>query len=726
MSVAILPYPKTLLLNGGLCLKGSMQVVSTSTQFEEAAHYLDQRLLTSHQETDHKTPITLIQESSISQAEGYRLEVSESGVEIRASHPKGAFYGCQSLLQLVRQHPDAETLASMTIEDYPSYQWRGMHLDCSRNFFSLEFIKRYLDLLAEHKMNRFHWHLCDDQGWRMESKRFPRLTAVGAWRHRSVVGHTANRERQYEEQRYGGYYTQDEISEIIDYAAQRHIEVVPEIDIPGHAAALLAAHPELSCDGGQYQVEEHYGIFPDVLCPCEQTFEFLTELFAEVAQLFPFEYVHIGGDEVVKDHWQDCYRCQRLMQTHNMSSVDQLHGYFVARVETILSSLGRRAIGWNEVMEGEVNTSTTIMCWTGFDACREALQAGHEAIMTPVECTYFDFYQSTSLDEPQAIHGLATVKQVFDYDPLPAGVAESLRPRILGVQANVWTEYLRDNASVEYACLPRMCALSEVAWTGPERDWGSFCERLPTLLSRLENSGHRVAKSIYKPSIQISRGEGRSLSAEMHCEMPGMQVRYTTDGSHPQSHSALYRQALSIDKDCVLRCCSYTPASDASFGDERQKLRIHRGLFRTVYWLREGQLIAAPELKNLTNGCLGDQRIFHGFEWTQFNATASDMVLDLVETQPINGINLNFEAGSHRQLFFPSHVELLLSLDARTWTPLANVNKQGMTNGRIKINVQAFEARYVRLIIENKDTHYGPEQRRAITRPVHLDELIVD
>ena len=726
MSIAILPYPKEVHLYGGSCTPGKMRVVSTSDQFNNAAGYLEQHLLANHQGKGHETTVTLIRDSLISHAEGYRLEISEKAIEIHASHPAGAFYGCQSLLQLVRHGPGSATMPTLQIDDQPSYRWRGMHLDCSRNFFAVDFIKRYLDLLAQHKMNRFHWHLCDDQGWRMESKRFPKLTTIGAWRNRSVVGHTANRERHYEEHRYGGYYSQIDIAEIVDYAAQRHIEVVPEIDIPGHAAALLAAHPELSCDGGSYQVEEHYGIFPDVLCPCEKTFEFLAVLFAEVAELFPFEYVHIGGDEVVKDKWQQCSRCQQLMQTRGMSSIDQLHGYFVSRVEAILASLGRRAIGWNEVMDGDVNTSTTIMCWTGFDACREALQAGHQAIMTPVECTYFDFYQSTSLDEPQAIHGLATLKQVFDYNPLPTGVAENLRPNILGVQANVWTEYLRDEASVEYASLPRMSALSEVAWTGPQRNWDSFCDRLPTVISRLQGAGHRVATSVYKPRLQVSAGKGRSLLVVMDCEMPGMQIRYTTDGSEPQVDSKIYQQPLNITEDCLLRCCAFAPASDIPFGDERQQLCIHRGLHQSLYWLQGGQLIAAPELDRLTNGCLGDKRIFHSFEWTQFTEADNDLVLDLVNTQPVSGIRLNFEAGAHRQLFYPSRLELQLSQDASSWTSHAIADRGDMTNGRIQINIEVCHARYLRLKIENADTHYSPEQRREITRPVHLDELVVD
>ncbi len=723
MTVApILPYPQSVMPGSGHCDVQRLEVRVADAALEPAAQLLQEALQS--QGSEQATAIlNLSLDSDISHPEGYRLSIAEKTMDLRASTPAGAFYGIQSLLQLASS---GKPVSAMTIDDQPAYAWRGMHLDCSRHFFGVPFIKRYIDLLARHKMNRFHWHLCDDQGWRLESKRFPELTRIGGWRERSVTGHTANRERQYEETRYGGFYSRQEVAEVVAYAAQRHIEVLPEIDIPGHAAALLAAYPHLSCDGGNYRVEEHYGIFPDVLCPSEETFSFLAELFAEVAELFPFEYVHIGGDEVIKDQWRACARCQQLMHEKGMGSVDQLHGYFVTRVEAILAKLERRAIGWDEVMDGDIDTATTIMCWTGFDACRRALKAGHQTIMTPVECTYFDFYQSTSLDEPRAIHGLATLKQVFDYDPLPAGVPESLRPQILGAQANVWTEYLREPGAVEYACLPRMSALAEVTWTGTARNWEQFCQRLPLLMAQLESEGHRVARSVYKPIIEVSATDEPALRVTLGCDMPGLEIHYTADGSTPTIRSPRYTAPLRIAQNCVLRCRSVDPATGEVFGEERQHLQLHKALHRPLFRVVDGQLAAAPDLSRLTNGRLGRERIFHGFEWTQFDGTENDIAVDLGAITPIQSVQLNFEAGAHRLLFFPSAVDILVSEDGSEWVPVCRSEAGEFDNGALFIAGEIPPARFVRLRIENDDQHYGPEQRRNITRPVHLDELVIN
>lgn len=666
-------------------------------------------------------------DANLDHPEAYRLQIGSDDIHITAAAPAGAFYAAQSLIQLWQagKVEASAWLPVVDIHDQPAYQWRGMHLDCSRHFFDIEFVKRYIDLLALHKYNRFHWHFCDDQGWRLQSETFGRLTEVGAWRERSVVGHTANRERTYEEQRHGGYYSHEDIREVVRYAGQRHIEVVPEIDIPGHGAALLAAYPELSCQGGEYRVEEHYGIFPDVLCPSEKTFEFLRQLFTELADLFPYEYVHIGGDEVIKDAWRQCPSCQALMQEKQLHHVDQLHGYFVQRVEAILADLGKRAIAWNEVMEGDVSTATTIMCWTGLDACRDALLAGHQTIMTPVECTYFDFYQSTSLDEPQAIHGLATLKDVFDYDPLPPGVTEELRSNILGAQANVWTEYLRTPHAVEYACLPRMSALAEVTWTGPERDWNHFCERLPGLLQYLELRHYTVAHSVYKPRITTGPIDS-GLELTLACDMPGMDIYYTLDGSKPGPDSPRYDQPLQINHNSVLRACSVEPVTGQIFGDERAHLAIHKALHRPLYRLFENQMTPAEDLSRLTDGRLGTERIFHGFEWTQFTEEHTDLAVDLGSATEVLRVELNFEAGAHRTLFFPSQVEILVSRDGACWDHFSTVTAAQISeSGSLALEADPVVARYVRLKIDNSDTHYGPEQRRLITRPVHLDELVV-
>lgn len=724
--LTLLPRPRSLISGKGQCLLDNLQVDCDDAALAHAAETLTAAF--GQRPGAAATPLQLRRDPALALPEAYSLEIKPEGIFISAAAPPGVFYALQTLLQLARPGGDCGPLSALPclrIDDAPAYAWRGMHLDCSRHFFDIAFIKRYIDLLALHKMNRFHWHLCDDQGWRLESEAFPELTRVGAWRERSVIGHTANRERRYENRRYGGFYTREQVREVVAYAAARHIAVLPEIDIPGHAAALLAAYPALSCDQGSYRVEEHYGIFPDVLCPTEACFSFLATLFAEVADLFPFEYVHIGGDEVIKDRWRDCAQCQRLMRERRMDSIEQLHGYFVSRVEATLRRLGRRAIGWNEVMEGDINTGTTIMCWTGTDACRDALTAGHETIMTPVECTYFDFYQSTSLDEPQAIHGLATLRQVFEFDPLPPDLPEHLRGRILGAQANVWTEYLREPEAVEYACLPRMSALAEVLWTGPQRSWEHFATRLPAWSRRLRDEGYRVADSAAKPRIIVEPGTGQSLLASLQCDLPGLAIHYTLDGSEPGPESTRYPGPLLINNDCVLRCCSVCPDSGLTFGDERQHLRIHRALHCPVYHWRSESLVPASELAQLTNGCLGRDRIFHGFEWTAFDSREAALVIDLQREQLLRGMRLNFEAGAHRQLFFPSGLRACLSRDALNWEVWFDIDESGLAGGAVSRNSEPCAARYLRLQIRNQQRHYGPEQRAPITRPVHIDEIIV-
>jgi hexosaminidase len=724
--LTVVPYPRSLQLSEGVCPLGNVRIDCNDPLLSPVADLLAETLPTRPGEA--ATPLQLNLDATLTIPEAYSLAITPTGVTLAAADPAGAFYAVQTLLQLA--FPDngrtsAAPLPCLHIEDAPTYGWRGMHLDCSRHFFDLTFIKRYIDLLALHKMNRFHWHLCDDQGWRLESAAFPALTEVGGWRSRSVIGHTNNRDRRYEEQRYGGYYTREQVREVVAYAAERHIAVLPEIDIPGHAAALLAAHPELSCEKGQYRVEEHYGIFPDVLCPTEACFAFLETLFTEVAQLFPFEYVHIGGDEVIKDRWRDCDHCQQLMRERGMDSVDRLHGYFVSRVEAILQGLGRRAIGWNEVMDGEISTDTTIMCWTGFDAGSTALRAGHETIMTPVECTYFDFYQSTSVDEPQAIHGLTPLRQVFDFDPMPPDTPAHLRGRILGAQANVWTEYLRDAAAVEYACLPRMSALAEALWTGPTRSWKHFTGRLPAWSGRLRDEGYRVADSAAKPRISIEPGADQILVANLYCDLPGLDVHYTLDGSDPDATSPRYETPLRVDRDCVLRCRSIDPGSGEVFGDERQHLSVHRALHCPVYHWRDESLVPAPEHARLTNGCLGRDRIFHAVEWTAFETPEADLGIDLQQEQDLRGLRLNFEAGAHRQLYYPSGLRVWLSRDGLTWEGWFNIGEPRIAGGAAALDSEPCRGRFLRLQLLNHRRHYDPQRRARVTQPVHIDEIVV-
>ncbi|TXS89815.1 family 20 glycosylhydrolase [Parahaliea maris] len=674
--------------------------------------------------------LTLELDASLPGPEHYELEIRPDGLRLAGGAEAGVMFALQTLLQLVPVEVDIRglpatgvTLPSVTFRDGPACEWRGMHLDCSRHFFPVAFIKRYLDLLALHKMNRFHWHLTDDQGWRLESSRFPALTGRGAWRSRTVEGHTSNREKRYREQAYGGFYSQQDIRDIVSYARERQIEVVPEIDIPGHAAALLAAHPELACAPGNYEVEAHFGIFPDVLCPKEETFTFLGELFSEVAGLFPGDCVHIGGDEVVKAAWRHCPHCQQLIADKQLGDEDGLHGYFVARVAHMLKGLGKKVIGWDEVMDGDVPRDTTVMCWNASAGVR-ALEAGYPTVLTPVDRVYFDFYQSTSLDEPAAIHGLTPLRKVYEFDPF--GLAAGASAPILGGQGNVWTEYLATPAAVEYALLPRLSALAEVLWTGESRNWGDFCRRLPTLVDRLRLRGYTVADSACKPAAVVSSVRDGVLRVGLCCDFPDVAIHYTTDGSPPGPDSVGYNGELAVSGEWVLRAVGID-ANGTVHGDERLHLAAHRALHRQVYHWREDGLQRAPELALLTNGCRNNERIFQYHEWVEFAGTGADIVVDLEQVTSLQRLRCNVEAGAHRQLARPAGVRLLGSSDGQRWQPLAALDEADIAaDGALDIPLAGHSARYLRLQLDNSLQYYSPETRQLQRFPLYLDELVVD
>ncbi|WP_116367509.1 beta-N-acetylhexosaminidase [Parahaliea mediterranea] len=686
------------------------------------------------------TTAQLALDASLASAEHYHLQISPQQVRLSGGGVPGVFYALQTLLQLLP--PDvalrglpaqgACTLACASISDGPALGWRGMHLDCARHFFPRDFILRYIDLLALHKLNRFHWHLSDDQGWRFPSRRFPRLTEVGAWRERTVDGHTSNPGRSYREQPHGGYYSEDDIRAVVAYAAERQITVIPELDIPGHAAALLAAYPEYACgpraDGAPYQVEAHFGIFPDVLCPKEPTFAFLEQLLAEVVALFPGDYVHIGGDEVVKTAWAGCPHCQQLIREHGLGDENGLHGYFVARVAGILEKLGKKVLGWDEVMDGGVSGDTTIMCWNS-NAGERALAAGYPVVMCPVDRVYFDFYQSTSLDEPAAIHGLTPLRAVYDYSPA-ALAAGATAGQLLGAQGNIWSEYLATPEAVCYTALPRLSALAESLWRGEGRQWADFCRRLPALTRRLRALGYTVADSHYKALLTPDTRRDGTLRVQLAGGVPGVRCRYTLDGAAPDAANASASGTasptwLEIDRECVLRACGETPEG-APCGDERLHVVPHLALHRPVYYWRDEGLQQAPELALLTNGWRGNERIFHYHEWVVFDAERVDIVLDLERVRRVRRLRFNLEAGAHRQLARPAAVEVLASAADQKWQALARLDAAALdASGAVDIDLGHCALRYLRLRLHNSRRYYSPETRQRQRMPLYLDELVL-
>ena len=448
--------------------------------------------------------------------EGYELTVATNGVAINASTEAGLFYGAQTLLQLLppeimSSHPVSSVewqAPCVQIEDWPRFKWRGMMLDVSRHFFTHDEVKTFLDTMALHKLNTFHWHLVDDQGWRIEIKKYPRLTRVGAWRPNVGFGLDPKSTTAYGlDGRYGGFYSQDEIRDIVAYAASRHIMVVPEIEMPGHSTAALAAYPQYSCTGGPFKIQDRGGVFPGIYCPGnDDVYKFIDDVMSEVVQLFPGKYIHIGGDEVPKDTWKHCDKCQARIKAEGLKNEEELQSYFVRRVEKIVNAHGRSLIGWSEILQGGLAQNASVMDWIGGSI--EAATAGHDVVMTPTKYCYFDHYQSTNhATEPRAIGGFLPLNTVYSFEPIPAPLAPQYHSHILGGQANLWTEYIPSFSHVEYMILPRMCALAEVDWSAKDaRDWDGFQQRLQTHTRRLDALGLNYRRlSVDAPPASASK-----------------------------------------------------------------------------------------------------------------------------------------------------------------------------------------------------------------------------
>ena len=509
----IIPIPASVEMNKGTFRLDGKTIIIADTTKKDIKHIAERLKHTIDSATGYELPVHLSTGSKTSQAitlildndhlpymssEGYFLSVSGQQVQLKAPTTAGLFYGMQSLLQLLPAEiyqtdytlvpQDTEwTIPAVTIKDHPRFKYRGLHLDVSRHFFPVSFIKEYIDLLAMHKMNRFHWHLTDDQGWRIEIKQYPKLTEVGAWRDSTLVGHYGT--ERYDDKRYGGYYTQDEIKEVVQYAKERHVTIIPEIEMPGHASAALAAYPEMGCEPDKnYHVQSTWGIFEDIFCPREETFTFLENILTEVMELFPSKYIHIGGDEAPKTAWENSALAQQVIEQEGLKNEHELQSYFITRIEKFLNEHGRYIIGWDEILEGGLAPNATVMSWRGEQGGITAAQQGHDVIMAPGSHLYLDHYQSRPPEsEPLAIGGYSPLEKVYRYNPVPDTLSRQQAKHILGAQGNVWTEYMHSGSKVEYMAYPRAAALAEIVWSPEEKqNWDDFLRRLQTQFKRFE------------------------------------------------------------------------------------------------------------------------------------------------------------------------------------------------------------------------------------------------
>lgn len=577
-SITLIPLPNFYELKPGvftLDKEVSITFDAADTAMTELVAYLNEQIAATGLSLTTQSKAKNIVLNLIDQAElgneGYQLTISEKELTLSGYRHHGLFNGIQSLLQLfpteikskVKVEEREWNVSCIEIVDKPQFQWRGLMLDVSRHFFTKEEVKRFIDQMAEYKYNVFHWHLTDDQGWRIAIPSLKRLTEVGAWR-APRVGNWWEREPQSESETtpYGGYYTREDIQEVVEYASERYITIVPEIDIPGHSMAFLSAYPEVSCTGGNFRVNvgnTFYTKEENTLCiGNEQTFNYLDTIFSEVAALFPSPYIHIGGDECYKGFWERCPKCQKRMHSKQLKDSKELQSYFIKRVSDIVASKGKQIIGWDEILEGGIAPKAVVMSWRGVDGGVQAARQGHQVIMTPTNHCYLDFYQGDPSIEPNT-YSMLRLQDCYKFQPIPEGVNPAL---VLGGQGNLWTESVPHYRQVEYMIWPRALALSEALWTNSDtRNWDFFVQRVENHFLRLNENGVNYARSIYDPIIRPFLDAENKLQIEMKTEMDGLDLFYTFDNTLPDLYSNSYTEILSIPKNAsMLRVISYKEA----------------------------------------------------------------------------------------------------------------------------------------------------------------------
>ena len=653
--------------------------------------------------------------------EGYHLTSTKNKILVEAPDPAGLFYGVQTLMQLLPPDVfgrDVVTDAGMKVPavkiiDYPRYPWRGMHLDVSRHFFPKEFVKKYIDLIAMHKMNIFHWHLTDDNGWRIEIKKYPLLTEVAAWRVDREDKPWGERELQQpgEEATYGGFYTREEIREIVQYAAERHVTVIPEIEMPGHTSEVFAAYPEYSCRGEKLTVQPgSYWPNTDIFCAGkEETFEFLEDIITEVAGLFPSEYIHIGGDEADKTEWKRCPLCQARMKQEGLKSEDELQSYFIRRIEQVLQSNGKKLIGWDEILEGGLAPEATVMSWRGFEGGIEAARMGHDVVMCPTSHCYFDYYQGDPETEPEAIGGYITLKKVYSFRPTPPVLSDAEAKHILGAQGNVWTEYIPTPEHVEYMALPRMTALAEVVWSPEDKlDWNDFRERLAAHFKRLAAMDVNYCEGSFKVSaLPHFKEDGYYISLE--AEAPGAVIRYTLDGTEPGESSTVCESPIPVNQDAVIRALSFKNGEPKGSATEIA-VSYHKALGKHFI------LAVPPSFKyqgdnafTIVDGLHGSD-YFNDGKWIGIQGDNLDVTIDLGDIVTISHVRASFLHDQKKWILVPGSVAFYFSQDGESYSQFTMDNRDfDLKVEEATVWPAEFEpeeplmARYVRIKADNQD-----------------------
>jgi hexosaminidase len=677
--------------------------------------------------------IYFLQDASIATDEGYTLEVKPSAVLVRAKTAAGAFYAVQTLRQLLppefggtHSYGSVKWVAPCClVQDAPRFGYRGMHLDVGRHFFPPVFVKEYIDLLAMHKFNTFHWHLTEDQGWRIEIKKYPELQRIAACRKETLVGHYTDQPQRFDGKKYCGMYTQREVRDIVEYAKKRFVTIIPEIEMPGHALAALSAYPELGCTGGPYEAATKWGVFEDVFCAGnEKTFAFLDDVIAEVCDLFPSTYIHIGGDECPKTRWDACPKCQKRMKDEGLKDAHELQSYFIRRMEKTLALHNRKLIGWDEILEGGLAPSATVMSWRGIEGGVAAAKAGHDAIMTPTSHVYLDYYQSDPAVEPTAIGGFLPLEKVYNYEPIPEGLTPEQAKHILGVQGNLWTEYLPKPEQVEYMAYPRACALAEVAWSPKaKRNWTDFGKRIQPHFARLESAGVKFARSFYDITASFSNNK-----VTLKANDPAIEIRYTTDGKPPSANSPKYISPIPITKTTTLKAGAFAKIKPLGKATTVQ-YSIHKASGKPYSMPRKPDQYTGGDEYGLTNCITGGIKTWGN--WVGLVNHDIDPVIDLGQPTAFGKVSFNFVNAKASWIWPPKAAEIYVSDDGTDFKLLTSKTidadaLEGASIENVVLETPNAKARYLKFVAKT----YGviPKDAAGASNGAWLfvDEVVVE
>lgn len=728
-NISIIPQPKKLKTENGHFTFNAQTTINTNQENFEIEYLIknitQQTGLFLKINKKSKTNQIVFVTAPLLNENAYQLKIEKDVIKIEASSQKGHFYAIQTLLQLIPfERKSSIEIPSVTIYDEPTFQWRGAHLDVCRHFFDVDFIKKYIDFLAMYKMNTFHWHLTEDQGWRIEIKKYPLLTEIGSNRKGTMVGHYVD--QTYNDIPYGGFYTQEDIKEVVNYAKDRHITIVPEIEMPGHALAALAAYPHLACTDGPFEVAKGWGVFEDVFCPKEETFEFLENVLIEVMALFPSTYIHIGGDECPKTRWKSCNYCQALIKKENLKDEHELQSYFIKRIEKFLNKNGRKLIGWDEILEGGLAPNAAVMSWQGETGGIEAAKKGHFVVMTPGSHCYFDHYQGEPKNEPVAIGGFTTLEKVYQYQPIPKELSIEESKYVLGAQANLWTEYMPTKEQVEYMLFPRLMALSEVVWgTSKTHDYINFQNRVIQHLNRLDHKEINYSRSMY--GVQI---EPKAINQKLYVELKSLNpknIRYTLDGNEPSYQSRAYSQPILIDENLTLKTAYFE-------NDKKLSQTTSQDFFINQATAKKIELKTEPH-KNyalggaftLVDGMKGDTKRY-GRDWLGFLGKNFEAILDLDANIVVNSIAIGFLENKGSWIHFPTTVIVYAAMDGENFNKIFQLNQEEIikNQGQITARFSSLNTRFIK--VEAKFLDKIPEGFPGAGNKswVFVDEIQVD